>query len=60
MNGKDTNRLDEETALLAEQFGAGVEWAVDPDEHHHIIKFTPPQLRAYLAEMYDKSKKIGA
>lgn len=36
---------DDEIAKWAERFGAGVAWANDPDEFHHLIEFTPPQLR---------------
>jgi hypothetical protein len=39
---------DDETAAWAEQHGASVAWAVSEDMHH-IIKFTPPDLRAALA-----------
>jgi hypothetical protein len=39
---------DDELCELAEKFGANVEWAKEPDEFHHIIKLTPPELRAVV------------
>lgn len=39
---------DDATAKMAEKLGAHVKWANDPDMHH-LIEFTPPVLRAALA-----------
>lgn len=39
---------DDDTARLAERYGAKVAWANEPDEFHHLIEMTPPQLRALL------------
>jgi len=39
---------DNETATWAEKHGAQVAWANDPDMHH-LIKFTPPELRNAVA-----------
>lgn len=41
---------DDELCTMAERVGASVEWANDPSEFYHLIKFTPPELRAFIAE----------
>ncbi|GAA0696100.1 hypothetical protein ISN75_06630 [Dyella marensis] len=39
---------DETLCNIAENYGAEICWANEPDQFHHIITLTPPQLRSML------------
>lgn len=44
------------TCKYAEEFGAAVAWANDPEHYHHQITFTPDQLRKLIADLTGTDK----